>query len=324
MDYYSILNVDSNSTQDEIKKSFRNLSFKYHPDKNNGQDSQFKMINEAYEILGDKLKRQEYDMMSNTSELSQRKRGNIFESMINNFLNPHVQQNKHKHKQDNMVNEDFIQDIFENMMKMSSKNISENIRSDPNVFFFTNDQKIQENIVDDIYADAFITFSQSYHGCTIPIIIERENFNGNNKLVEKEKVYLTLPPGVDNEEIITIKNKGNVNIDKIGDVKVKVTVENDDYTYLFERNGVDLLHHKEISFKDSICGFEFELEHINGKVLKFDSSRGNIIQNYDRKVIKEKGFQRNNIIGDLIIIFHVSHPVEKLNEVQLKLFDTVL
>ena len=46
-DYYTILGVEKNATQDEIKKAYRKLSMKYHPDRNNGDDTQFKELNEA-------------------------------------------------------------------------------------------------------------------------------------------------------------------------------------------------------------------------------------------------------------------------------------
>ena len=59
--YYDVLGVNKNASQDEIKKAFRNLSKKYHPDKNGGDDSKFKEINEAYDILGDESKRRQYD-----------------------------------------------------------------------------------------------------------------------------------------------------------------------------------------------------------------------------------------------------------------------
>ena len=59
--YYDILGVNKNASQDDIKKAYRNLSKKYHPDRNNGDDSKFKEINEAYDTLGDESKRKQYD-----------------------------------------------------------------------------------------------------------------------------------------------------------------------------------------------------------------------------------------------------------------------
>ena len=63
-DYYAILGVSKNASDDEIKKAYRNLAFKYHPDRNAGDktaEEKFKQINEAYSVLGDKQKRQAYD-----------------------------------------------------------------------------------------------------------------------------------------------------------------------------------------------------------------------------------------------------------------------
>ena len=65
-DYYKILGVDKNATQEEIKKEYRKLCLKYHPDRNNGDDTQFKEINEAYSTIGDETKRREYDIARNT------------------------------------------------------------------------------------------------------------------------------------------------------------------------------------------------------------------------------------------------------------------
>lgn len=59
--YYDILGVNKNASQEDIKKAYRNLSKKYHPDKTGGDDSKFKEINEAYDILGDETKRKQYD-----------------------------------------------------------------------------------------------------------------------------------------------------------------------------------------------------------------------------------------------------------------------
>jgi len=60
-DYYEILGVNKGSSKDEIKKAFHKLAHKYHPDKNKGDDVKFKEVNEAYQVLSDEKKRQQYD-----------------------------------------------------------------------------------------------------------------------------------------------------------------------------------------------------------------------------------------------------------------------
>lgn len=60
-DYYKILGVDKNASQDEIKKAFRKLAHEHHPDKGNGNADKFKEINEAYQTLGNESKRKQYD-----------------------------------------------------------------------------------------------------------------------------------------------------------------------------------------------------------------------------------------------------------------------
>lgn len=64
--YYDILGVSSNASDDEIKKAFRKLAHKYHPDKAGGDNEKFKEINEAYQVLSDKAKRSQYDQFGHT------------------------------------------------------------------------------------------------------------------------------------------------------------------------------------------------------------------------------------------------------------------
>jgi molecular chaperone DnaJ len=60
-DYYEVLGVDKGASQDEIKKAFRRMAIQYHPDKEGGDETKFKEINEAYEVLKDSEKRKRYD-----------------------------------------------------------------------------------------------------------------------------------------------------------------------------------------------------------------------------------------------------------------------
>ena len=64
MDYYKLLGVEKSASPEEIKKAYRKLALKYHPDRNKGNkeaEEQFKKISEAYAVLSDKEKRQQYD-----------------------------------------------------------------------------------------------------------------------------------------------------------------------------------------------------------------------------------------------------------------------
>ena len=72
-DLYSTLGVTKNATAEEIKKAYRNLAFKYHPDRNQGDqraEEQFKKINAAYSVLGDEVKRRQYDLYGSSDSAS--------------------------------------------------------------------------------------------------------------------------------------------------------------------------------------------------------------------------------------------------------------
>ena len=64
--YYDILGVNKNASDTEIKKAYRKLAHQYHPDKKGGDESKFKEVNEAYQVLGDQQKRSQYDQFGST------------------------------------------------------------------------------------------------------------------------------------------------------------------------------------------------------------------------------------------------------------------
>lgn len=65
-DYYEILGVGRNASEGEIKRAYRKLAHQHHPDKNGGEDKKFKEINEAYQVLGNKEKKEQYDRFGQT------------------------------------------------------------------------------------------------------------------------------------------------------------------------------------------------------------------------------------------------------------------
>ena len=87
MDYYKILEVPKNADISEIKKKYRKLAMKYHPDRNAGNKEaakKFREITEAYEILGNEKKRQEYDYKRKNGN-NQKKNKNNMENVKNKF-----------------------------------------------------------------------------------------------------------------------------------------------------------------------------------------------------------------------------------------------
>jgi DnaJ family protein A protein 2 len=158
-------------------------------------------------------------------------------------------------------------------------------------------------------------------GATVPVDIERWIIEGGNKIFEKETVYVTIPKGADDNEMLLLTDKGNVLTDtNKGDIKIFIKIQNDT---LFKRAGLDLILEKNISLKDALCGFSFEIKYINGKSYTLNNNSGNIIQQGYRKIIPKMGLSRDEHIGNLNVIFHVDFP-EKLTEEQMvKLRETL-
>ena len=166
-----------------------------------------------------------------------------------------------------------------------------------------------------------INMEQVLTGTTVPIDVERWIVEKGIKVFEKETVYITIPQGIDEGEIILLRDKGNIiNENLKGDIKIFVKIENNT---LFKRSGLDLILEKNISLKESLCGFSFEIKYINGKSYTLHNNSGNIIPSEFRKILPNMGITRDGHIGNMIIIFHVDFP-EKLKEEQINKLKEIL
>jgi DnaJ-class molecular chaperone len=164
-----------------------------------------------------------------------------------------------------------------------------------------------------------ITMEQVFNGATIPVEIERFIMESNIKIYEKETIYITVPTGVDDGEIITVKDKGNtLDNNNKGDIKIFIKVENNTN---YERLGIDLLTNKTISLKEALCGFKFDLKYINGKMYTLNNNSGNIIVPNYKKIIPNMGLTRDGHTGNLIITFTIEFPSHLTEEKMDKLRD---
>ena len=305
MDYYKVLGVPESSTQDDIKKAYRKLSLKHHPDRG-GDAEQFKKINEAYSVLGDKEKRHMYKM-KNENPFSQMGGEPNLDPIFRMFFGggfPGVPG-------------------MPGGMPGMPQNMG-GIPGMPNVQIFRNGQRVNMNTLQKpspIMKTITIGLEQSYTGLTYPLQIERWIMINNEKRIEKEKLYVKINKGIDSGEIIMIKDKGNIINERLkGDIKLFVKVENKTH---MKREGLNLRLKKEITLKQSLTGFKFDIKHINGKTYTINNDGGNIIPSNYVKEISSLGMTREDVTGKLIIEFKVLFP-EKLTEEQITKLKEIL
>tara|TARA_B110000003_G_scaffold273_1_gene310 strand:- start:5894 stop:6781 length:888 start_codon:yes stop_codon:yes gene_type:complete len=286
MDYYKILGVNDKSTKDEIKKAYRKLSLQYHPDRPNGNSDKFKQVNEAYETLSDNEKKMHYDMRRGGGH--QRMRGGM------NEMPTHP--------------EDFFKMFFGGMpgVHMNMGPMNPNIpRANINVRRMMMPATIHKKIK--------ITIEEAYSGINYPLEIEREVFEEDGSIRrEEEKIYIDIPKGVDTNEMIIIKNKGNCNqMKRYGDIKVVINVEN---KTKFNRQGLNLYYLHELSLKEALVGFDIEFKHIDGKNYNMNHSGKGVVNPTSQLVMEGMGIKRGNHMGSLIIKFKIEFPKELTDE----------
>lgn len=301
--FYNILGVEEKATKDEIKKAYRGLQMKWHPDKNQGSDESKRMsekINGAYEVLGDDEKRNEYDNSRN---------------------NPFARMNSQCGGGMEVPIDDIFNMFFGGMqgfpgMPMGGMPMG-GMPPGAKIHIFNGgpmgfQQAISKPVP--IMKTIEINIAQVLSGASIPLEIERWIIENGIKVHEKETIYVTIPQGVDDNELLILRDKGNVLNENVkGDVKIFVKIKNDS---AFKRAGLDLVLEKNISLKESLCGFTFEINYINGKSYTLNNNKGNIIPPEYKKIYQGMGLTRGEHKGNMIIHFHVDFP-EKLSEEQI-------
>lgn len=271
---YDILGIQPSASKEEMKKAYRKLSLKHHPDRG-GDEEKFKEISSAYETL----------------------------------TNPELNNSAGKFPTSGGTNVN-IDEMFKAMFGMNV-NLGEGLSH-----IHRQMQKPPP-----ILLTLPISIEQAYNGCSIPIQIERWVMNNNVKEIEKETIYVNVPQGIDNNELIVFREQGNITNDKLkGDIKIFIKVENKS---IFKRDGLNLIYQKEISLKEALCGFSFDIEHISGKKFRINNGNGTVVGVNYQKVVQGLGMIRGEHSGNLTIMFKIKFP-NKLTEEQVKIISDTL
>lgn len=302
MDYYETLGAKKDFTPTEIKKTYRKLALKYHPDKNKGDkdaEDKFKEISEAYAVLSDPEKRKQYDLYGS-----------------NDF--------HQRYSQEDIFRGFDLNDILR-QFGVGGAGSSANFRSNNggngrfNSFFSQGNaggcggggcQSAPEKGQDMTY-QITVTLEEVLNGAERTITL-RKNGNSHN-------VSVKIPKGIEEGKKLRLQGKGgsSKNGGSPGDLYLKVGIASNDS---FSRTGDDLVVQKLISFSEACFGTKMEVETLEGKKFMVNVAPGTV---HDSRLrIRGYGLPVGPLgeRGDLYVKIGVKVPKE-LTDTQIKVVE---
>lgn len=284
IDYYKILGVAKTATVDEIKKAYRNLARKLHPDLNPNDkeaNKKFQQLNEANEVLSDSEKRKKYDQYGENWH-----HGEEYEKARQSQQNKGPYSNVHSNSGD-FGGEDFSE-YFESMFGRREGRDQSRFRGQD----YNSELKIT-------LKEAYTTHQQTF------------NINGKN-------IRITVLAGVEDGQTIKLNGYGakGVNGGPDGDLYIKFSIAN---TTSFKRTGNNLHTTLDIDLFTAVLGGEIILETLSGKI-KLNVTPET--QNGTKIRLKGKGFpiyKNESEFGDLYVTYNIKIPTH-LSDKQKELF----
>lgn len=306
--HYDILGVDENASSKDIKKAYRQLSLKHHPDHNSDNNAHDMMtkINDAYTTLIDDEKRKEYDDERNGRIPHV---NNLFGSQNTHGMPPEMA---------NIFNSVFGQQMF-------------NGTQGNNVHFFqtngngrTFQHTFKQHKPSPMEIQITLNIIECYNGKEVTVNFPRWTIINNTKVTEQSKIVINIPPGVSENDTITFEKQGHsINEDLKGDIIVKFNIINNTE---FKRIGNDLHIKRVITLKESLCGFNTTFTHLNGKTMSMKNvsqNNGVIVTQGYKKIASGLGMKTSNGVGNLVIEFDVEFP-NTLTDEQIEVIEKIL
>jgi len=286
IDYYKALGVDKNATQEDIKKAYRKLARKHHPDLNpNDKEAQrkFQQLNEANEVLSDPEKRKKYDQYGKDWQHAEQ-----FEQ---------ARQSQQQHSRNETFSGDFNESEFSDFFASMFGNTGGG-------GFRQRQTKFRG---EDYHAELQLNLTDVYK-------THQQVLTVNNK-----SIRITIPAGVENGQKIKIKGHGTAGINggPNGDLYISFQIINNTK---FRRDGNDLHTIVDLDLYTAVLGGEIIIDTLDGKVkLKVSPET----QNGSKIKLKGKGFpvyKKEGEFGDLVITFQIKTPTN-LSDKQKELFE---
>ena len=344
-DYYDVLGVSKNSTQAEIKKAYRQIAMKYHPDRNQGDsesEEKFKEASEAYSVLGNEEKKSKYDQFGFNGLNSQGQGFSDFSFFSDSIFSDF---------------EDILGDVFGFGNRSSSGSRQNRSRRG-----------------EDIGVETSITLEESFNGIEKEVVVERETncsecsgsgsengtspetckqcgghgsvrrsqgffsistpcpacrgkgsiivhpcnmCSGTGREKKEKKIKVNIPAGVDSGNRLRISDEGDDGYmnGRAGDLYILINVEEDRN---FRRVGIDLIYDMVITFSQAALGDDININAFHGKEkikITAETQNGKIMK------IRSKGFKNLNGWGkgDLLIVIKILTPTE-LSKKEKELF----
>ncbi|MBP5779323.1 MAG: DnaJ domain-containing protein [Campylobacter sp.] len=315
-DYYEILEITREANSDEIKKAYRKLALKYHPDRNQGDkeaEEKFKKINEAYQVLSDENKRRMYDRYGKegvnnagfggfSGGFEDINLGDIFESFFGGggFSGTRRQKSVDPYPLDT---ETIVTLSFKEAVFGVSKELKYKIKKPCETCDATGSKDKKKE-------------SCSHCGGSGDIVKNKcSDCHGAGFVEESIEVKFDIPKGVDNGLKIRLAGKGNISkTGEKGDLYVNIRVKEDKH---FVREGDDLYIEVPVFFTQAILGETIEVPTTSGKTeLKLKVGT----KDKEQFIIENEGVEniRTKQKGRLIVQISVQTP-KKLNERQTEL-----
>ena len=289
-DYYDVLGVGKSAGEDEIKKAYRKLAKKYHPDANPGDKSaeeKFKEVNEAYEVLSDTQKRAQYDQFGHAAfDQSMGGGGGFYGgadfdmsdifSMFGFGGGSASKRNGPMRGRDVNIT---IQISFEEAVFGCKKDIQVNVTDTCDVCHGTGAKPGthpetcrkcngtgQERVVQQsIFGTMQTTRTCSAcHGTGKTVKEPCQTCRGTGYVKRLKKYEINIPKGIDHGQTIRLSGKGEAGINGGGYGDLLVTVYVKPHSY-FIRKGMDIYSEKVISFTEAILGGEITINTVYGE-----------------------------------------------------------